>query len=78
MRRAYLLIDLERGQASHVVGSLRDKPGIAFVDAVSGVHDVIIVLEGPDTRAIATRTMQDIYAIGRVRYISACFAIRGQ
>lgn len=78
MRRAYLLIDTAGAYTWKVVSSLRDKPGVIAVDAVTGAHSVIAVLEETDARTIANMTLEDIRAIEGVRYITTCFAIRAR
>ena len=79
MKNLYLLIDVDNSSNAHrVAESLRHRPGIIFVDAVTGPHDVIAVVEGWDKGGGYAKTLLDIRGISGVRYITACHAIRTQ
>ena len=78
MRRAYLLIDTANSRAWNIAELLRNKPGIISVDAVTGSHNVIAILEQGDAKTIANTTLEDIRAIEGIRYITTCYAIRAQ
>ena len=72
MRRAYLLIDTTQGHTSKVINSLREKPSVIAVDAVTGPHNVVAVLEGADANTI----LQDIGHIEGIKVVTTCFVIR--
>jgi len=75
MRRAYLLIDVADGRALHVAESLRQKPDVAFADAVTGPHRVIAILQQGDAKAIVYTALEDIRAIKGVSGVTTCHAI---
>jgi len=62
-RKAYVLIQVEIGQAEKVSKALRNKPGILDADLVIGPHDVIAVLQGVDANAIARIVVNEIQAV---------------
>lgn len=76
MRRAYLLIDTAGGEAQAVAEELRRRPGISLVDAVSGPHDVIAILDEANAPSASDVTLEDIRSIEGVTYVTACVAIR--
>ena len=52
-RKAYVLIDVEKGQAPAVVIALNNKSGILAADVILGNHDVIAIVEASDVDALA-------------------------
>ncbi|MCX6004751.1 MAG: Lrp/AsnC ligand binding domain-containing protein [Chloroflexi bacterium] len=62
-KKAYVLIQTETGKAETVAKALRGKPGIVSADIVTGPHDVILVIQGADTDAIAKIVVNQIQAV---------------
>jgi len=76
MRRAYLLIDTDRGRALNTVELLRNMSGIAQADITTGPHQVIAILEALDVCAITDGPIKHIRAMEGIRYITVCFTIK--
>ena len=51
--KAYVLIDVERGQADTVVAELMHKPGVITVEPIFGSHDVVALIEAPEFADLA-------------------------
>jgi len=47
-KKAYILINAEKGQAGCVAAELSDKPGVLSADTVLGPHDVVALVEASD------------------------------
>jgi DNA-binding Lrp family transcriptional regulator len=47
-RKAYILIDSEKGEAGSVAAELVNEPGILSVDVIFGHHDLVAVIEADD------------------------------
>ena len=47
-KKAYVLIDVEKGEAGGVAAELSGKPGILTADVIFGHHDVVAVIEADD------------------------------
>jgi DNA-binding Lrp family transcriptional regulator len=73
--RAYVLIEVETGQAGAVVAALHGLPGIRAADAVTGLYDVIAVIETPQQRAIGRLVLETIHAISGIKRTITCMAI---
>jgi DNA-binding Lrp family transcriptional regulator len=73
--RAYVLIEVERGQAGAVVAALHGLPDIHTVEAVTGLYDIIAVLETPEQRTLGRLVMETIHGIAGIRRTVTCIAI---
>jgi DNA-binding Lrp family transcriptional regulator len=62
-RKAYVLIQTETGKAEAVAKSFKGKPGIMASDVVTGPHDVIVIIQGIDTDAVAKIVVNEIQAV---------------
>lgn len=51
-KRAYVLIDAEKGQSSSVITTLSEKPGVLAADVIWGPHDTIAIVEADDIKKI--------------------------
>ena len=72
----YLLLDTAMGKASYVADMLRARPGVCFADMVTGPHNVIALLDGPDSKTGTYRALADIQNLEGVEYVTLCVTVR--
>lgn len=58
-RRAYVLLQIEAGKVASVANALRGGTAIRAADVVTGLYDIVVIVEGTDADAIA-RTVLDV------------------
>ena len=58
--KAYVLINVERGQADTVVAELTHKPGIITAEPIFGRCDVLALIEAPDFDYLAEIVRSEI------------------
>lgn len=73
--KAYVLIEVEAGQAGEVVAALDALPSIRAVDAITGPYDVIATAETDDQRAIGRLVMDELQHIPGLRRTITCVVI---
>ncbi len=76
-RRAYVLIDAEKGQSSSVVIALSEKPGVLAADVVWGPHDVVAIVEADDIETLIHLVQSDISLIDGITHIDTCLLVTG-
>jgi hypothetical protein len=76
-RRAYVLIDAEKGQSSSIVIALSDKPGILAADVIWGQHDVVVVVEADDIDKLMHLVQTDISLIDGIAHMDTCLVVTG-
>jgi DNA-binding Lrp family transcriptional regulator len=76
-RRAYVLIDAEKGQSSSVVIALSEKPGVLAADVVWGPHDVVAIVEVDDIDKLMHLIQSDISLIDGIARIDTCLIVTG-
>ena len=67
-QKAYVLIQTEMGTSASVANALRSKPGVLISDVVSGPHDLVAVVQGEDSDAIARTVINEIQSIKGVTH----------
>jgi len=77
-RRAYVLIDAEKGQSSSVVIALSEKPGILAADVVWGPHDVVAMVEAEDIDSLIHLVQSDISVIDGIARLDTCLVVTGR
>jgi DNA-binding Lrp family transcriptional regulator len=65
--RAYILINTDAGQAEAVVRALRQLPGVASADLVTGGYDVVASVAGDDVNAIGRLVLNPIHGIAGLK-----------
>ncbi len=60
MVEAYLLINCEAGQAGAVLGKMKEMKGVKNVRLVTGLHDIIALIEAPDLTDLAKTVVDKI------------------
>jgi DNA-binding Lrp family transcriptional regulator len=73
--RAYVLIEAEAGQVGSVIAVLRELPGVAAADAVTGPYDIIMTIETPDPRDVGRLVMNEIHGVTGIKRTVTCLAI---
>ncbi|MFH1435308.1 MAG: Lrp/AsnC ligand binding domain-containing protein [Pseudomonadota bacterium] len=53
MVEAYVLINCERGQAGNAVKKIKELGGVKQVRLVTGLHDIVALVEGEDLTTLA-------------------------
>lgn len=76
--KAYVLIDAEAGKVKSVAGLVRSKAGVSTADIVTGSHDVIAVVEGPDAEAVARAIISEIDTIKGVSRTTTCLVMQAK
>lgn len=77
-RKAYVLIDAEKGQSSSVVIALSEKPGVLAADVVWGPHDVVAMVEADDIDALMHLVQSGISIIDGIARIDTCLVVTGR
>jgi DNA-binding Lrp family transcriptional regulator len=67
-KKAYVLIQTEMGTSTSVANALRNKPGVIISDVVSGPHDLVAVVQGEDSDAVARTVINEIQTIKGVKH----------
>ena len=76
-RRAYVLIDTEKGQSSSVVVALSGKPGVVAADVIWGPHDVVAIVEADDIDKLMHLVQTDISLIDGIAHMDTCLIVTG-
>ena len=76
-KRAYVLIDAEKGQSSSVVIELSQKPGVLAADVIWGPHDVVAMVEADDIEKLIHLIQCDISLIDGIARIDTCLIVTG-
>ena len=76
-RRAYILIDTEKGQSSSVVIALSEKPGVLAADVIWGPHDVVAIVEADDIDKLMHFVQSDILLIDGIARLDTCLIVTG-
>ena len=76
-KKAYLLIDAEKGQSSSVVLALGQNPGVLSADVVWGPHDVIAIVEADDIEQLMHLVQSNISLIDGITHIETCLLVTG-
>ena len=61
--KVYVLLDIIEGKLEQVVQTLRGKPGVVEVDLLEGSPNVIMVVEAPERKKLAERTIQALASV---------------
>ena len=73
--KAYIMIDTSVGKTKDVVFALRKVEGVKEVNAVTGPHDVIAVVEGSDLTEVGNLVTTGIHAAGGIERTITCLAV---
>lgn len=73
--RAYVLIEVDAGQIGSVLSVLRAISGVRAADPVTGPHDIMLVIETDDQRAIGQIVMETIHTTPGVKRTITCLAL---
>ncbi len=76
-RRAYVLIDAEKGQSSSIVIALSEKPGVLAADVVLGPLDVVAIVEADDIDTLMHLVQSDISLIDGIAHTDTCLIVTG-
>jgi DNA-binding Lrp family transcriptional regulator len=76
-RRAYMLINTERGKASSVVTALSNIPGVVAADVVWGPHDVIAIVEADDIDALMHMAGGETILVDGIAHTDTCLIVTG-
>ena len=64
--RAFILIDTSPGKAKEVAQKLRNVAGVTAAHAVTGPHDIIVVVEASDVSSLGELVVQKIQSVAGV------------
>jgi DNA-binding Lrp family transcriptional regulator len=73
--KAYILMESAAGKTRDVVAALKALEGLKAADAVTGLYDVIVVLEAEDISAIGHLVDANIRGIPGVTRTVTCLGI---
>jgi DNA-binding Lrp family transcriptional regulator len=74
--KAFVLIEATVGKTREVIAALDKVEGVKSVEAVTGPHDVIAVIEMPDVNAIADLVTKNIHSISGIARTVTCLTVR--
>ena len=72
--RAFILIETEIGMSQKVVDTLRSMNGILSADVVTGLFDVIALIETVDMTAMADIVTGQVQGVRGVKHTITCVA----
>ena len=72
--RAFILIETQVGMSQQVVDTLRTMKGILSADVVTGLFDVIALIETPDMTAMADVVTGQVQGIRGLKHTITCVA----
>ena len=72
--RAFILIETQVGMSQHVCDTLRSMKGILSADAVTGLFDVIALIETADMTAMADVVTGQVQGIRGLKHTITCVA----
>lgn len=73
---AYVLIKVEPNKAHSILNTLKNLPTIVQVDAVTGPHDIIAVIESQDVSSLGTFIVDKLGTIDGVKDTLTCHIIK--
>ena len=73
--KAYVLVEVATGKVASVVKALRGVKGVESADSVTGLYDIIAIVEAPDSIAIGKVVTEAIHTIDGVTRTLTCFAV---
>ena len=73
--RAYILIETQVGKSRDVADSLRSLCGVPSVDTITGVYDIIALVEAADMIGVANVVTSQIQLIPGVSRTITCVAV---
>jgi len=73
--KAYVLTEVATGKVASVVKALREVKGVQSADVVTGLYDVIAIVEAPDSIAIGKMVTEAIHTIDGIVRTLTCFAV---
>ena len=76
-KRAYVLIDAEKGQSSSVVIALSEKSGVLAADVIWGPHDVVAIVEADDIEKLIHLVQSDISLVDGIAHLDTCLIVTG-
>jgi hypothetical protein len=77
-KKAYVLIDAEKGQSSSVVIELSQKPGVLSADVIWGPHDVVAIVEADDIDKLVHLIQSDISLLDGIGHMDTCLIVTGK
>jgi len=76
-KKAYVLIDAEKGQSSSVVIALGEKPGVLAADVIWGPHDIVAIVEADDIEKLMHLIQSDISLVDGIAHMDTCLVVTG-
>ena len=64
--RVYVLLEVMDGKTEQVVRVLQQVPGVVTVEALEGPPDVVVVIEAPERKQLAKRTIAAMGSVERL------------
>ncbi len=74
---SYLLINTEAGKALGVLKKLKELPEVKTVHVVTGLHDLIALVEADSTKNLADEIVNDIQKIEGIQRTVTCIVVNG-
>ena len=76
-KRAYVLIDADKGQSSSVTIALSQRPGVLAADVVWGPHDIVATVEADDIDKLIHLIQNDLLLIDGIAHMDTCLLVTG-
>lgn len=74
---AYLLINTEAGKALTVLSEIKKVSEIKYAHVVTGLHDVIALVEAESTKMLADEIVNKIQKIDGIQRTVTCIVVNG-
>jgi DNA-binding Lrp family transcriptional regulator len=76
--KAFVLIEVATGKVASVVKAIHGVEGVKSADSVTGLYDIIAVVEASDSVAIGKVVTERIHTIDGVVRTLTCFAVKAE
>jgi hypothetical protein len=64
--RAYVLLNVVRGEVVEAVQTLRGRPGVIVADVIEGPPDIVMVIEARGRRRLADLTVEALSSVENI------------
>ena len=73
--KAYILIETHVGRSKEVTALIKNLPGVASVDQVTGPYDIIAIVEADDLNNVGAIVTDLIHPIEGIARTVTCLAV---
>lgn len=74
--KAYILVDTASVRTTNILASLKSLSGVRSAEAVSGPHDIVVVVETADLQSLGDMVLTKIRTIEGVTKTTTCCCVQ--